>query len=756
MNSTREITDSEVLRLDDPQSLDPRVVGFKASRQALLMRDGFTVPGGFVLTLAASRFFYRANDLNYDSLPAAFTRAAIPRTICTLLEDLPDGPWAVRSSATNEDVLDASFAGLYRTVLNVNGAEQLRSAIRKCWAAVALPGPRAYGAPLNNGDPQLALLIQRQLQARVSGVACTIDPVSGESRTIVAAARRPSAIVQGTTQGEQWSVGRDRKAVCRDDHGILSENDALEVADLAERIAEHFGGPQEIEWAFEDQRLYVLQSRPIAALNWEWQAPAPGAFVRNVRLGEWLGAPLSPLAADWLVPALERDASDFRRRWVGLPLPEPASVLVNGWFYASVNQGPQRIGDALRMISRMFLHLTLHPRRGTIIFLGRLSDPAARYALREWDEIVMPRQAELILDGEDQLSELDAPRLLEFIDELVSAAAQGFSLISAICGAAWKAELLLAEYYQRHVKGLLDEPPQFLLCGLDNDLTSSNAVFSLDWAEPTASELGFKVDDNALNAQRERARELRKRALEDVLKTLSGRRRARRQFNHLFKRAAERASQRSQCISKVTGVWTLMRKALLKFGAQCVEAGLLDVATDVFFLKRAELVAFANDQPPDMRLTVRERRRTYHRQQAANPPLVLGELPTSFKRALKIAEVLRWPARSTHDDMIVGLPASPGRGRGRVRTARTPPELAALRPGEVLVVPLLTPAWVPLAAHAAAAVVDTGNHLMHASLLAREIGLPCVVGTGDATLRLRNGELVEVDGSAGTVAQIHS
>jgi pyruvate,water dikinase len=89
-----------------------------------------------------------------------------------------------------------------------------------------------------------------------------------------------------------------------------------------------------------------------------------------------------------------------------------------------------------------------------------------------------------------------------------------------------------------------------------------------------------------------------------------------------------------------------------------------------------------------------------------------------------------------------------------VRIARAPLDLSALESGEVLVVPLLTPAWVPLAAHAAAAVVDTGNHLMHACVLAREIGLPCVVGTGDATSRLRTGDVVEVDGAAGTVERL--
>jgi pyruvate,water dikinase len=100
---------------------------------------------------------------------------------------------------------------------------------------------------------------------------------------------------------------------------------------------------------------------------------------------------------------------------------------------------------------------------------------------------------------------------------------------------------------------------------------------------------------------------------------------------------------------------------------------------------------------------------------------------------------------------IRGLGASPGRAVGRARVVRSAEEWGSLLPGEVLVAPVITPAWTPLFGRAAAVVTDTGSILAHASLVAREHGIPAVLGAGNATTRLRDGQLVEVDGSAGTV-----
>ena len=101
--------------------------------------------------------------------------------------------------------------------------------------------------------------------------------------------------------------------------------------------------------------------------------------------------------------------------------------------------------------------------------------------------------------------------------------------------------------------------------------------------------------------------------------------------------------------------------------------------------------------------------------------------------------------------IVSGVPASPGRATGLVRVIRGPDEFDELQPGEILVAPLTAPAWTPLFTRAAAVVTDVGSAAAHASIIAREYGIPAVVGCGDATSRLRTGMRVTVDGTTGNV-----
>ena len=104
--------------------------------------------------------------------------------------------------------------------------------------------------------------------------------------------------------------------------------------------------------------------------------------------------------------------------------------------------------------------------------------------------------------------------------------------------------------------------------------------------------------------------------------------------------------------------------------------------------------------------------------------------------------------------LVAGAAASPGRATGLVRVIRDPANATALQPGDVLVAPLTAPAWTPLFAIAAAVVTDIGSPMAHASIIAREYGIPAVVGCGDATLRLKDGQRVTVNGTAGVVERV--
>ena len=148
---------------------------------------------------------------------------------------------------------------------------------------------------------------------------------------------------------------------------------------------------------------------------------------------------------------------------------------------------------------------------------------------------------------------------------------------------------------------------------------------------------------------------------------------------------------------------------------------------------------------------VADRRQGWESQRRLAAPLALGEPPRTIRKLVHGAAEAARTRPVSPDAIVVGEPASPGRASGAVRIVRGPEDFRGFREEEVLVARLTAPAWTPLFGRAAAVVTDGGTLAAHASLVAREYGIPAVVGTGDATLRLRDGQAVTVDGGAGTV-----
>jgi pyruvate,water dikinase len=185
-------------------------------------------------------------------------------------------------------------------------------------------------------------------------------------------------------------------------------------------------------------------------------------------------------------------------------------------------------------------------------------------------------------------------------------------------------------------------------------------------------------------------------------------------------------------------------------GEALAEKGAIGAADEIFFLTREEALAALAGEPLAPTVNVAERRATRDLQSRLVPPAFVGNvsrvmrsIPGSFARMIG--------ARPSDAALVSGSPASPGRVTGSVRVVRGVDDFDALQPGEILVAPLTAPAWTPLFTKAAAVVTDVGSAASHASIIAREYGIPAVVGCGDATARLRTGMRVTVDGSTGNV-----
>lgn len=239
----------------------------------------------------------------------------------------------------------------------------------------------------------------------------------------------------------------------------------------------------------------------------------------------------------------------------------------------------------------------------------------------------------------------------------------------------------------------------------------------------------------------------RARAEESARAALDDRRRA--ELEGLLLKAQRFARLREEQIAELTLPWPVLRRAVRRLAEPLMERGVVAEVADIFFATRAEIEAAIDGAATDLRPAIRERRNRWQKQRSLAPPLVLGETPPMLKMAVDQAASLF--SRSGDPGSIRGLGASPGRATGKVRVIRSSDEWGSLEPGEVLVAPVITPAWTPLFGRASAVVTDTGSILAHASLVAREHGIPAVLGAGDATTRLRDGQVVEVDGGAGTV-----
>jgi phosphoenolpyruvate synthase/pyruvate phosphate dikinase len=264
-------------------------VGGKAARLGELIRRGEHVPDGFSVVGSGERALSFALE--------AYRRMGSETSV------------AVRSSASAEDGTDASFAGVFETVLDVRGERALAAALAACWGSLSSERVAAYLGRRGLGDHAtgltMSVLVQRMVPARAAGVAFSADPVTGARHEVVIHAVRGlgDVLVSGEVDPDRYRV-TPRGEVDVERAGAesppITNDEARQVAALVRRIAAADGLPQDVEWAIDPDGLWLLQARPMTALPPEvsWQSPIPGAkWPKDFQTGEWQTEPPSPLGA---------------------------------------------------------------------------------------------------------------------------------------------------------------------------------------------------------------------------------------------------------------------------------------------------------------------------------------------------------------------------------------------------------------------------------------------------------------------------
>jgi len=856
-----------VIPLDSPQA-DLETVGGKGASLAKLLEAGLPVPGGFHLTTEAYRCFVAANglqsridqalagvDINQpQTLEAAsteiqdlFHQSPIPEEIAAAIRqaylDL-DGshqPVAVRSSATAEDLPEASFAGQQESYLNISGVEAVLEATRKCWGS--LWTGRAIGYRARQGIPSgrvaLAVVVQTLVPAEVSGILFTANPLNGARDQVVINATwgLGEAIVGGAVTPDSLTVEKATGAVIErttssksiqtvmteagtqpapvpagiQNEATLNEAQAARLASLGVQIEALYGTPMDIEWALVDGAFSILQARPITALPappLEWTLPHPKGVYMRGSVVDLMPDPLSPLFVSLGIPTLRKQMQPLGKLLTGS---DP--VLADDYF-TTIN-------------SYAYMNATMPPKAWWWVLTGLLPSYPKFFTklVPLWrDELHPEYQAYVASKKDEDLSGMTAGELWQGAQDMLDAIMYYVcALMFATMGASAGSEMLLTKVYDKFARREGDPPAPVLLMGWDNiPIRSEKSLYDLaDWCRqrPTLSDhiLGTPTDHLArqlegLESQgtpidgwegfcarfqehmdqfghgiyqldvaedlpldhpepmleiikmylrgegadphkRQRASEaLRIRTATEVDAHLKGLKRW--AYRKALKWGQSLAEVREDALADIGLGYPKLRAILLALGQHLVEAGLILDKEAIFWLEADDIdgtIRSINDGERLNPLTgqVNVRKATWKQAKETTPPpmIPVKERVMGFKADLFVAH--------TQDDeggnTLKGVAASAGVVTAPACVLHGPEDFDQMHPGDVLVAGTTTPAWTPLFVMASAVVTDIGGPLSHGSIVAREYGIPAVMGTGVATRRIRSGQTITVDGGKGTV-----
>jgi pyruvate,water dikinase len=288
-----------------------------------------------------------------------------------------------------------------------------------------------------------------------------------------------------------------------------------------------------------------------------------------------------------------------------------------------------------------------------------------------------------------------------------------------------------------------------------------HTIYNLDFANPVPADdpaplletCKLFISGQGVNphARQQASAERREQATHAVRDRLRGLRL--KLFRKVLAPARRYAPLREDGLADVGLSYPLLRQMLREVGHRFVEGGMIETPDDIFWLNQAEVeqAAARLDRGEALRSlarTIPQRKATWRAARRAAPPLMLPQMKLF---GIDLMEIKSGSARKLKGDTLKGVAASPGSVTGPACVLHGPEEFSQMKIGDVLVAPLTTPAWTPLFARAAAVVTDVGGPLSHGSIVAREYGIPAVLGTGAATKRIRSGQTITVDGDTGVV-----
>jgi phosphoenolpyruvate synthase/pyruvate phosphate dikinase len=856
-----------VLDLQEVDETQVAVVGGKAAHLGGLSRiEGIRVPAGFCVTTAAFRRIMaeapsiddrldQLSRLNPDDREAIRTLSAeIRRTIegIAIPGDLAaaitralaqlggQAAYAVRSSATAEDLPTASFAGQQDTYLNVVGPAAILQHISRCWSSLFTE--RAVTYRLWNGidhrTVHMAVVVQQMVFPDAAGILFTADPVTGNRKvaTVDASFGLGEALVSGLVNPDVFKV-RDGEVVAeavaakqravhalpaggtqevaiepqRQEQPALTDAQVVRLVQLGRRIEAHFGRPQDIEWCLVDDDFQIVQSRPITTLF-----PIPAARDREnhvyVSVGhqQMMTDPMKPLGLSvWQLTAMAPMHEAGGRLFVDVTrrLASPAS---RAGLLEVAGRGDPLIRDALETVLDRHDFVPTLPEAGPggppasgasapietdpaivteLIERSQASIAALRRDIRtktgpalfdflleafqEHKRVLSdPLSMQAIMAGMEATWWLN-DKLREWLGEKNAADTLTLSAPGNVTSEMGLALLDVADVIRPHPEvvaflqgvedeGFLDELPKFAGGTEARDAIEAyldrygmRCVGEIDITRPRWRErpttLVPVILDNVRNfepgaAERrfEQGRQEAQKKEQDVLSRLralpDGEHKA-DETKRMIDRVRAFIGYREYPKYGIVSRYFVYKQALLEEAERLVQANVLPEKEDVFYLTFQELHDVVRSNQVDDKL-IQQRKDAFRSYHALTPPRVLTSDGEVIAGAYRRDDV---PAGA-----LIGLPVSAGTIEGRARVILDMAQ-ADLEPGDILVTAHTDPSWTPLFVAITGLVTEVGGLMTHGAVIAREYGLPAVVGVVDATRLIPDGQRIRVHGSDGYV-----
>ena len=823
------MTNKYFISINDRNILDQ--IGSKGKNLCLLSKKSYTIPESYFLSSKAYEYFIDKNDLEKvihsflqdDLLPIKNKSKKIANLIKST--DIPEEiqnelknynflfkankKWAVRSSSNFEDLSDASFAGLYDSYLNIEGLENIIDAIKKCWASLWNETAIVYREKntLSHEQVTMAVIIQRMVNAEYAGVIFTEDPIfKNQDEVLIEYCKGlGDRLVSGEITPKLCRKDKSGKTIFQDkvpDKGKFGEDELNNLTKLALKIEKDFASPQDIEWAFDGKKFFILQSRPIPDNN-KFKKSASNAIWTRANVGEVLPDVVTPLTWN-IFRATLFNCPDLAFSTINNPTKEEYEGIkrIHGRVYIHLNNflnsfcylpyvTPEimkkvlgvNLPPALKSYSRpggLFVRLAqIYFILNAFGFIPRLailrrqlpSPPAAKpdrlKNLIIWNSHCFNlhlKSTAYAIGTFAMLSHLlnswlkgKAEGFLPLIligHENLQTAAQGISL--------WD----MAQYVQSYPKLMIFVKNKFNgiedakhLSNIDGgskfmamfqDFLSSNGARAVGefelamprWSEDPSFVLGVmrKFLNNTSNKSSYDPKGRQQRRKEAILQIKSSLTPVKRLiFKKLLNSYTNFSTLRENIKYQLMEGYALLRKTFLDIGRELEKINIIENADDIFFLLPSEVKKLIEAKKANQKMTqLIMERKEDHKKWKAQDTSNLINGD---------GEKIIIPERGG----LTGIGCSPGMAKGSARILFDDSEAPSLKSGEILVTHYTDPGWTPLFLHCKAIVTEIGGFLSHGATVAREYGIPAVVNVTGATKKIKTGDYIGVDGTNGLV-----